>query len=359
MPSLFFYPFITSTFIAFVITYPVIRLAWHFGLIDDPRRHKHPKVIHTQPIPRGGGLAIFISLFFSSLIFLPIDKHLKGILVGATIITTMGLLDDWLLAKKIEFSPYLRLIIQFFAASMPIIAGIGIAFWQTPFGNILDLSHPQIHFTLFNQERSLWILSDIFALFWIVTIMNFLNWGAKGVDGQLSGVVVIAALTIAALSIRFSADITEWPVIILAAITAGSFFGFLPWHLYPQRIMPSFSGSNLGGYLLAILSILTTAKVGTLALVLGVPLIDSGYTLIRRITSGQSPIWGDRGHLHHRLLDAGLTKRQVTYFYWAVTTLLGFLALHLNAQNKFYTIIGVSLLLGGLILWLTYHPKQS
>lgn len=358
MSALFLHPFLTSTLIAFVATYPVIRLAWRLGVLDDPRRHRHPKVIHTHPTPRGGGLAIFIAVLLSSLLFLPLDKHLKGILAGTVILVAMGIFDDFLLAKNKDFNPYLRLLIQFIAASMPIIAGIGIAFWQTPFGTLIDLSHPQIHFVLFGQPHSLWLLSDLFALFWIVTLMNFLNWGAKGVDGQLSGVVVIAALTIAALSSRFSADITEWPVIILAAVTAGSFLGFLPWHLYPQRIMPSFSGSNLGGYLLAVLSILTTAKVGTLALVLGIPLIDSGYTLVRRIASGHSPVWGDRGHLHHRLFDSGFSKRQIALLYWLLTALLGFLALHLNAENKFYTMIGITLLLGGVILWLTYRPKQ-
>ena len=115
----------------------------------------------------------------------------------------------------------------------------------------------------------------------------------------------------------------------------------------------------MAGYLLAVLSILSTTKVGALMVVLGVPLIDTGYTIVRRIISGRSPVWGDRGHLHHRLLDAGLSKRQVAYFYWAITAILGFLALNLNTATKLYTMIGVALGLGGLILWLTYRPKQQ
>ena len=189
--------------------------------------------------------------------------------------------------------------------------------------------------------------------------MNIVNMGAKGVDGQLSGVTVIAALTIAFLSLRFSADIAQWPVIILAAITAGAYLGFLPWHIFPQKIMPGYGGSTLAGYLLAVLSILSTTKVGALMVVLGIPLIDTGYTIIRRIISGKSPVWGDRGHLHHRLLDAGLSKRQVSYFYWGVTAILGFLALNLNTTTKLYTMIGIALGLGGLIIWLTSRPKQT
>jgi len=358
MPAHFLPPLFVSAIIAFIATHFVIKSAWKLNFLDDPKIHKHEKVIHNKPIPRAGGLAIFIAVLVTSLIFLPLDKHLKGILIGATILVTMGLIDDALLARGKEFNPYLRLAIQFIAASIPIIAGIGIAFIKIPFGNILDLSHPQINFFLFGEQRSIWIISDLFALLWIVTIMNFLNWGAKGVEGQLSGVVAIAAGTLALLSLRFSADITEWPVIILAVITAGAFFGFLPWHTFPQRIMPGFGGSNLGGYLLAILSILTTAKVGTLAIVIGIPLIDSSYTIARRLLARKSPVWGDRGHLHHKLLDIGWSKKQVTYFYWGTTLLLGFVALQLNGQSKFYTIIGITLLIGGLLLWLNHHSKQ-
>jgi UDP-GlcNAc:undecaprenyl-phosphate GlcNAc-1-phosphate transferase len=181
------------------------------------------------------------------------------------------------------------------------------------------------------------------------------NMGAKGVDGQLSGVTLISALTIAFLSLRFSADITQWPVIILAAITTGAYLGFLPWHIYPQKIMPGYGGSILAGYLLGVLSILSTTKVGTLIVVLGVPLIDTGYVIIRRVLSGKSPVWGDRGHLHHRLLDAGLTKSQVAMLYWAITAFLGFLALNLNTPSKLYTMIGVGVLVGGMILWLSHR----
>jgi UDP-GlcNAc:undecaprenyl-phosphate GlcNAc-1-phosphate transferase len=189
--------------------------------------------------------------------------------------------------------------------------------------------------------------------------MNFLNWGAKGVDGQLSGVVGVAAIIIALASLQFSADIAEWPVIALAAIVAGAYLGFLPWHIYPQKIMPSFSGSNLGGYMLGVLSILTTTKVGILAVVLGVPLIDSVYTVARRLLAGKSPVWGDRGHLHHRLLDSGWSKRKIAFFYWGVTSVLGVLALNLNATTKLYTMIAIFLLVGALLFWFGKVTKKK
>lgn len=352
--NLFLLPATVAGIISCVSTPLVIKIANKIGIIDDPAKNKHPKVIHTYPVPRGGGLAIFFGVLVASLIFLPPDKHLLGILAGATLVTVMGILDD-----KYNLNPYLRILIGILAAAMPVLAGIGIAFIKSPIIGIIDLSQPQFIFQFLGTTHSLWIFSDIFGLFWIVFMMNMLNMGAKGVDGQLPGVAAISALVIAILSLRFSADITQWPVTILAAITFGSFLGFLPWNFYPQKIMPSYGGATLAGFLLAILSILSTTKVGILVVTLGVPLIDTGYTIVRRILSGQSPIWGDRGHLHHRLLDIGWSKRKVTYFYWAITAALGLMAINLNTSTKFYTIIGVAFLVGGMILWLTYKSKSK
>jgi UDP-GlcNAc:undecaprenyl-phosphate GlcNAc-1-phosphate transferase len=284
---------------------------------------------------------------------LPFDKHLRGILAGGLLLTIVGIFDD-----KYNLNPYLRILAGFLAAGAPIIAGIGIAFISNPAGGIIDLSQPQINFNFLGEARSIWVLSDAFALVWIVFVMNMLNMGAKGVDGQLPGVVVVAAATIAALSLKFSADIAQWPVIILAAVTAGAYLGFLPWNFYPQKIMPGYGGSTLAGYLLAVLAILSTTKVGTLMVVLGIPFIDTGYTIVRRILSGKSPVWGDTGHLHHRLLAIGWGKRRVAVFYWLISALLGVLALYLNTSSKLYTMVSVAILLGGLILWLTYRPKS-
>jgi len=353
--KLFIFIPLAVSFILTLLTTPiVIKYAKLVSRVDDPRKKKHPKVIHKYPVPRGGGLAIFAGVAITAILFLPLDKHLIGILAGATIIAILGILDD-----KFDLNPYLRLIIQFLAAAAPIASGIGISFISNPAGGVIDLSYPRISFNLFGEERSIWLLADLFALFWITALMNFLNMGAKGVDGQLPGVAAISAITIALLSLKFSADIAQWPVIILAIITAGSFLGFLPWNFYPQKIMPGFSGSSLAGYLLGVLSILSTTKVGVLLVALGVPIIDTGYTIVRRVASGKSPVWGDVGHLHHRLLAAGLSKRRVSFFYWLTTGLLGILALNLNTSLKLYTIVGTGILVGGLILWLTYRPKSS
>ncbi len=353
LKNLFLFPWLVASIVSFSVTPVVIKFGKKLGIIDDPAKNKHIKVIHTYPTPRGGGIPIFMALLITSLLFLNVDKHIIGILLGATVLVIMGFLDD-----RYNLNPYLRIIIGLAASVIPIAAGIGIAFVTNPLGGIIDLSHPQITFLLFGQTHTIWLISDLFAVFWITFLMNIVNMGAKGIDGQLSGVVVIAALAIAFLAFKFSGDNSQVPVIILASITAGAYFGFLPWHFFPQKIMPGYGGSSLAGYLLAILSILSTTKVGVLLVVLGVPLIDTGYTVIRRILQGKSPVWGDRGHLHHRLLDAGLTKKQVTFLYWIATAFLGFLALNLNTTSKVYTIIGIAVLLGGLIIWLTRRSKK-
>lgn len=336
--TLVLYPVLITFIISYFISPVVIKYAKKLGIMDDPAKNKHPKVIHTKPTPRGGGIPIFLSILVASILFIPMDKHLIAILLGAFVIFLMGFLDD-----KYNLNPYLRIGLGFLGAFIPIASGIGISFLTNPLGGIIDLSNP--------------IVSDIFAMIWIVFMMNMLNMGAKGIDGQLSGVVIISALTITALSFYYSADITQWPVIILSSITAGAFLGFLPWNKFPQKMMPGYGGSTLAGYMLAIVSILSTTKVGTLIVVLGIPLIDTGYSVIRRVLSGKSPVWGDRGHLHHRLLDSGLSKKQVSQIYWSLTAILGILALSLNSTYKLYTIIGVSLVLGGTILWLTYRSK--
>ncbi len=319
------------------------RLHW----LDDPQKKQHPKHIHVRPLPRGGGIPIFLSIFLASFLFIPMDKHLVGIFLGAFILTITGVLDD-----LYDIHPRIRLIIGFFAAGCVVAAGIGIPYLTNPLnGTLIFLNEPQIPVYLFDKLRTIWIVADIFALFWIVGIMNFVNW-SKGLDGQLPGMAAIAAITIALLSQQFSADITQWATGVLAVMVAGAYLGFLPWNFYPQKIMPGYGGGALAGYFLAVLAILSTTKVGTLMIVLGIPLIDAGFVIIRRIMAGKMPYWGDTRHLHHTLLRLGWGKRRVALFYWGITTVLGIIALNLNSQQKFYTIILLVITFGGFLLWI-------
>lgn len=351
--SLFLLPALVSFLISFLTTPLIIKFAKGLGILDDPKKRVHPATLHTKPTPRGGGIPIYLALAATSLIFLPPEQRLLAILLGGLVVVVTGFLDD-----RRDLSPYLRLVAQFLAAGIVIASGIGIAYVTNPFGGIIDLSQPRIAIELLGEMHTLWIISALFGLLWIVSLMNAVSW-SSGVDGQLSGFAAIAALIIAIFSLSSSADITQWPVTILAAATFGAFAGFLPWHVYPQKIMPGFGGASLAGFMLAVLSILTTAKVGILLVVLAIPIADAGYSFLRRVISGKMPIWGDRKHLHHRLLNAGWSRKKVAFFYWTSTALLGILALNLNTQAKFYTIIGIVLFVGALILWIRRALSSS
>lgn len=343
-----FLALISAFFLSFLIT-PLT--AWWYrkkGWLDDPKKGKRSNVTHQYPVPRGGGIPIFLTILFLSVSFLPLDKHLIGILVGGAILMILGIFDD-----LFNLSPYLRLPILFLAAGAVVAAGIGIPFISNPLkvGEIIHLNQPQIPIYLFGKLRTIWFWADLFAFIWIIGCMNFVNW-AKGLDGQLPGIVAIASLTIAVLSLNFSADITQWPIIVLALLVAGAYLGFLPWNFYPQKIMPGYGGGTLGGYFLAVLAILATAKVGTLVIVLGVPLIDAGWVILRRLAKKKAPVWGDTSHLHHQLLKVGWGKRRIAIFYWLITALLGFVALNLSPKQKLFTMILLTALIGVWLLWL-------
>jgi UDP-GlcNAc:undecaprenyl-phosphate GlcNAc-1-phosphate transferase len=172
------------------------------------------------------------------------------------------------------------------------------------------------------------------------------------VDGQLPGFVVVAAITLGIMSLKF-ADAGQLPVIILAAVTAGAYLGFLPWNWFPQKIMPGYGGKSLAGFLLGVLAILSGAKVGALIVILGIPVIDALLVIIKRISEGRSPVWGGREHLHHYLLDQlKWGRRRIAVFYWLASAVLSFIALGLNSQSKYFTMAAAGLIIAAFILWL-------
>lgn len=348
------FAFLTSFFSAVMMTPLVIWFYRKKGWVDDPRKNPHPKVVHKQPVPRGGGVVIFFAVLCAGLLFLSPNKQIIGIFSGAAFIMLLGLFDDIL-----DLNPYLRLPLLFVAALLVVGSGIGIGYISNPLGSgVIHLDQPQIVFEFLGKTRSIWILADIFAVAWIVWNMTIVNW-SKGIDGQMPGFVGIASLVIAVLSLRFSGDPLQSNVTLLALIISGAFFGFLLWNMYPQKIMAGYGAGSLAGYFLAVLSILSGAKVATAGLVLAIPTIDALFVITRRISRGKSPFWGDRGHLHHRLLDLGWGKRRVASFYWLTTALLGLVSLQLNSQQKFYTIIGIALLFGGFVAWITLFFSSS
>jgi UDP-GlcNAc:undecaprenyl-phosphate GlcNAc-1-phosphate transferase len=334
-----------SILISFFVTPFVIKFFRSQKWVENPvqKQKKSGNATATSSVPRGGGLSIFVSVFITSLIFLPLDKHLLGILLASFFALVIGLLDD---IKDI--SPKFRLFTNFLTALIVVASGIGIAYISNPFGGVIDLSQLQIHFS-FLGEHSIWVLADLLAIFWIIWCMNFVGW-ASGIEGQLPGFISISAIFIGILGMKYSGDVTQWPVIILAFTVAGAYSGFLPWNFYPQKIMPGYSGKSLAGLLLAVLSILSGAKLATLIFLLGLPMLDAIFVLIYRLYHHKSPFISDNNHLHHQLLKLGWGRRRISVFYWSLSLVLGFLSLLLNSQQKFYVFIGLAILFFGITL---------
>jgi UDP-GlcNAc:undecaprenyl-phosphate GlcNAc-1-phosphate transferase len=339
--------FLTSLIIAAVVTPLVIRIYQARNWIDDPKKQKHVKTTHQSPVPRGGGLVILVAVFISSLFFLELNIAIFFILIGATILAIMGVFDD---VKNLN--PYLRFFIGIFVSALIVYAGIKMEYITHPFeSGVIYFDHPTFIRNGIPVTYSLPYLSVILTILWIVWNMNIVNW-SKGIDGQLPGVVGIAAIFIGILALRFSADPDQQNVILLSFIVAGAFLGLLIWNAYPQKIMPGYGAGSLGGYFLAILAILSGAKLATSLLVLALPTADAVFTITRRLLNKKSPFWGDRGHLHHKLMDVlGWSKRKTAFFYWITTALMGLIALQLKPEQKLFTILVVSALVFGFLIW--------
>jgi UDP-GlcNAc:undecaprenyl-phosphate/decaprenyl-phosphate GlcNAc-1-phosphate transferase len=343
-------PFLLALIVSLVITPVTIWFFKKVGFVIDPKKQSHPAHTHSAPVPKGGGIPIVLAVLITVGVLLSWDRHLIAIALGLGICLVVGLVDD-----VHSINPYWRLLANLLAAVVVVASGIGIAYVTNPFGGIIDLSGIRLSFDVFGETREMWLLADLFALLWIPFLINSINW-SSGLDGQVSGVVAIAALVIGVLSLSFGADITQWPVAVLAFSLSGAFVGLALFHFYPQKIMPGYSATSSAGFLLAVLAILATAKVGTAIVVLGLPLIDAIYSIARRLWAKKSPVWGDRGHLHHKLLDMGWGKRRIALFYWFLTAVLGVVALSTNAEMKLFAILSLSVIIAGFLLWVYFGP---
>lgn len=327
-------PFLVSFIISIVLTPLVIRLAIRFGFVDNPKR-EHPAILHTQPIPRAGGVAMFLGFLVTTLIFVPLDFKILGLILGSFLVVLVGTIDD-----KYPLSPYLRLFLtQPAAALVAVIFGVRIPFsvLSNPFDGYFILPY---------------ILEIALIIFWVVWVMNMINW-SKGVS-QLSGVGVIAFLVLALVSLKYQAgNPDQLRTALLAIILAGAALSFLPFNFPPEKMLPGFGASTFVGFNIALLSILSGGKLAAALVVLGLPVLDMLIAIVRRIKNKKNPLFGDREHLYHKLLDLGLTKRQVILFYWVVTVFLGVLAVFLKRDGKVLVLSLLSIIVAGGFVGLT------
>ncbi|HEY7624033.1 MAG TPA: MraY family glycosyltransferase [Candidatus Limnocylindria bacterium] len=341
-----------STLLAFAlaaVATPLVGvLARRLGMLDMPGGRR----IHPRPIPRPGGLAIALAFGLAILVFWLVDR-LAGhpflipeevrsprftlTAIAALLGVGLGLVDDVLeLRARWQF---LGLCV---VAAIIVAAGIRVDFVNDPLSDhIVELSVP---------------IALAFTMFWIVGMNVALNF-IDGLDGLASGVAAIAALTLGGLALlpQVSEPFVAW----MAFSLAGAIAGFLLFNFHPARLFLGTTGVAFLGTMLAVLSIFGTAKVAAALLVLGVPIIDTFYVLVRRVLSGQPPFAPDRGHFHHRLLDVGLTHQQAVLLIYALTALLGTLAFVTSGRGQIAGFIGLAVVFGIAVTALAQRSSKA
>jgi UDP-GlcNAc:undecaprenyl-phosphate GlcNAc-1-phosphate transferase len=284
--------------------------------MDEPNARK----IHEDPIPRLGGLAIFFGFIIPALFFLDLNTQMKGVLVGASIITLFGAVDD-----LHGTSPLVKFAGQFLAAGCLVYYGMRIDYFSLPYIGTIDIATQ---------------LAIPLTLLWVVSLVNIVNF-IDGMDGLAAGVCTIAAGTFAVIAISLGRPGAG----ILAAILAGTTLGFLRHNFFPASIFMGDSGSMLLGFILAAVTVngvLKSVAAVTLViplLILGVPIFDLSFAILRRLKNRRSIFRPDRGHLHHRLFNIGFSQRKAVLILYAWCTLMSSLALSMRFAPGFVTVI--------------------
>ncbi len=328
--------FVVVAIVAFgltaLLTPRVIALSRRRGVLDIPVGEE--KEVHSLPTPRLGGLAIFPAFLAAVAVawILPVERadaseagRTVGLLAGAAVIFVLGVWDD-----VRELSPAPQFAVLTAASIIPVAAGVRLTAIPNP------ISGEQITLPA--------AVAFVITLFWIVGAATTVNW-IDGLDGLAAGVVAIAA----AILVLRTVWLGQISVALLPLALLGCCLGFLVYNHHPARIFLG-GGAYLLGYLIGGVSLAGGPKSATLLLVLAVPIIDVAWRIISRLRAHRLPVYGDRGHLHHRLFDLGLSQPRVVLLYYVVAGFFGLLAVALpSAQTKFaallLTVIAVIVLL--------------
>ena len=341
--------FAAAAVLALVLTPLARRLALRVGSVDQPNQRR----VNRLPVPRGGGIAVAAAFLvvaaaivaFANRLGVPIASRLAepeprevvGLLAGAAIATLIGALDD-----AFELRARWQLFGQLAVAVFAVIAGISVGLVNNPFGpgNIL-LDGPY---------------AAGFTIIWIVGMINSINF-IDGLDGLSTGIALIAAVTLGLISMTTA--INQPDVAILCLALAGALLGFLRWNFHPASIFIGTSGVMFVGYALAVLSILGSAKVAVALLVLGIPIIDTFWNIVRRVATGRSPFTPDRGHIHHRLLDLGLSHSRTVLVIYAICLSLAILSFVLSGTGQVYAFLGLAVGIGLALFLVTRGESRD
>jgi UDP-GlcNAc:undecaprenyl-phosphate GlcNAc-1-phosphate transferase len=331
--------FLAAALIALVLTPVVRRIVLRYEVVDHPEARR----INTIPVPRGGGLAVCAAFLVVAGTFLFVNQEARlipipfsldpsevaALLVGGGLAAALGAIDDLL-----DLRARLQLLGQIGLALFAVALGITIDFIANPLGpGLIRFSGP---------------IAAGLTVFWIVGMINSINW-IDGLDGLSTGVSLIAAVTLGIISL--TTQVGQALIAVLCFALAGALLGFLRWNFNPASIFTGTSGVQFVGYTLAVLAILGTAKVAVALLVLGVPIIDTFWIIVRRVSQGRSPFNPDRTHIHHRLLDLGLSHRETVLTIYGICLALAILSMLLSGVTQLYAFLGVFVAFG-LVLFL-------
>jgi len=310
--STYVLPFVVAFLVSFAATPVARKAAILIGAVDIPKDERR---VHKNPVPRMGGLAIFLGTIISMLIFLPKSHETLGIVFGAFIIVILGLFDD-----KYELNAKVKLLGQVAAASVLIFAGVRIDWLSNPFGKELIYLY--------------WFSIPI-TLLWVVGITNTINL-IDGLDGLAAGIAGISSFSLFVVSVLNGRTATA----VISIVIVGAALGFLPFNFNPAKIFMGDTGSMFLGFMLAAISIQGAVKsaaaiaIAVPILALGVPIFDTTFAIFRRAINKQPIMKADKGHLHHRLLDKGLNQKQVVFIMYGVSIMLGISAILISSTNE-------------------------
>ncbi|SHJ74093.1 UDP-GlcNAc:undecaprenyl-phosphate GlcNAc-1-phosphate transferase [Dethiosulfatibacter aminovorans DSM 17477] len=321
--------FAVAFMLSFLFTPYARHLAFKLNVLDHP---KDPRKLHKKPIPYLGGAAIYASTIICMLLFTEIDRMSISIIAGGTIIFFTGLIDD---IKDI--SAKWKMAAQILAAVITLYGGVKIQWISNPFPSsdfvyLVNLSIPA-------------------TLFWIVGITNTINL-IDGIDGLASGVAAIAATTLMVISAIHGFSF----IIIECAIVAGASLGFLPFNFNPAKIFMGDTGALFLGYMLAVLSIagvmktVTAVTIVVMIFVLGIPIFDTSFAIVRRMINKKPIMEADKGHVHHRLLDIGFSQKQTVLILYVISIAFGAAAIFITGSEPVAGTIVVAVTAGLIVL---------
>ena len=300
--------------LSFILTPVAKKVAWQIGAIDVPKDERR---MHKKPIPRLGGLAVFFGFLVAVVLFVPIDREMRGILIGSLIMVVLGVIDD-----SISLPALVKFVVQILAAFVVVLHGTKIDIMSN-----LNVFSEQTYLNLGAWSIPITIL-------WIVTITNAVNL-IDGLDGLSVGVCTIASISLFVITIVVS----EYNVAMVMVAVIGACLGFLPYNVNPAKIFVGDTGATFLGFILATMSIQGMFKTYAILsfaaplLILGLPLFDTMFAIIRRVSHGQSPMHADRGHVHHRLVDMGFSQKQTVLILYLVSVVLGTTAVLLTTSG--------------------------